>query len=99
MDMAEKKRTISFVLAICIMMVLLFSMFYVAAESNHDCADRSCPVCYQISVCKDTLRTLSISVAVAGILSATFMELICMPICPKQNLLITLVTLKVKLSN
>lgn len=98
--MAEKKRIISFTLAVCVTIVMLFSMFYIAAESNHDCADECCPICYQISLCEHTLKTLSTALIVAVVMfAALYMGCICMPICPKQNLLVTLVTLKVKLSN
>lgn len=98
--MADKKRMISFILAICVTIVMLFSVLYIAAESNHDCADGCCPVCNQISLCEHTLKTLSAAVIAAVVMFAvSYMGCICMPICPKQNLLVTLVTLKVKLSN
>ena len=98
--MTDKKHLVSFLLAICVTIVMLFSVLYIAAESNHDCANDSCPICYQINVCEHTLKTLSTVVtAIDTMLTVSYWGRICMPICPNHNLLFTLVTLKVKLSN
>lgn len=55
--MTEKERLLASVLALTVVFVILFSGFFVIAEANHDCIEEDCPICCQISVCENTLRS------------------------------------------
>lgn len=47
----------------------LSSAAFIALEYNHECNDDDCPVCFQIHVCMNTLRALTlISLAVLALL-------------------------------
>lgn len=49
--MTNKKRAAALFVAVAFVFVMLFSMVYIAEESNHDCIGSDCQICYQISVC------------------------------------------------
>ena len=71
--MTKKKRIISVVVAVAVFFVMLYSALYIAAEANHDCVGENCPICYQISVCENTLKNLSLAVcAVAFAVAFTY---------------------------
>lgn len=73
--MTKKKRIISVVVAVAVFFVMLYSALYIAAEANHDCVGENCPICYQISVCENTLKNLSLAVcAVAFAVAFTYTE-------------------------
>lgn len=98
--MEKRNRRLAFLLALAACFIVLFSGLYIAAETNHDCIGEDCPVCYQISVCENTLETLGYAVvAILAAAGLTFVVAEC-PAQPKTSLgSSTLITLKVKLSN
>ena len=49
-----------------ILLVLLFSAAFIAAEADHDCAGENCPICAQIAVCQNILKTFSLAVCIAA---------------------------------
>ena len=87
-------------LAAVLAVVMLSSAVYLALESDHDCACENCAVCRQISACENLLKTLGLAGAAAAI-SAAFTYTVCRAILPRaeMNGTLTLVALKVKLSN
>lgn len=98
--MTKKKRIISLVVAVAVFFVMLYSALYIAAEANHDCVGENCPICYQISVCENTLKNLSLAVC-AAVFSAAFTYTLCRSIssCAAVIPSYTLVSLKVKLTD
>ena len=80
--------------------VMLSSAIYLAVEADHDCSGDDCVICHQIGVCENLLKSLGLAGAAAAI-SAAFTYTVCRAILPRaeMNGTLTLVALKVKLSN
>ena len=87
-------------LAAVLAVVMLSSAVYLAVEANHDCSGEDCAVCHQIGICENLLKSLGLAGAAAAI-SAAFTYTVCRAILPRaeMNGTLTLVALKVKLSN
>lgn len=98
--MTKKKRMISLIVAVAVFFVMLYSALYIAAEADHDCVGENCPICYQISVCENTLKNLSLAVCAAAF-AAAFTYTLCRSIsaCADVTPSYTLVSLKVKLTD
>ena len=98
--MTKKFRFMTGLLAVVLVFVMLSSVAYIAAESDHDCTGVDCAICHQISVCENLLKSLGLAGAAAAI-SAAFTYTVCRAIlpCAEMNGTLTLVALKVKLSN
>ncbi len=98
--MTKKKRIISLVVAVAVFFVMLYSALYIAAEANHDCVGENCPICYQISVCQNALKNLSLAVSAVAF-AAAFTYTLCRSIssCAAVIPSYTLVSLKVKLTD
>ncbi len=43
-------------LALLISVTVLFSVFYLAIEMNHDCVGDNCPICESMRLCEQNLR-------------------------------------------
>ncbi len=54
-----KLRIIAASVLIVILAVMLFSLFFVAIEADHDCQGEGCSVCLQIEQCESLLRVVS----------------------------------------
>ena len=87
-------------MALCLIAVFSLSALFVVSHADHDCTGEDCPICQQIYLCTQTLKTLSIAViaatvffALAALLHITIRqtEAVCVPHTP--------VSLKVKLTN
>ena len=98
--MEKKKRIAALVLAVTVLFVMLYSALFIAAEADHDCVGENCPICYQINVCQNTLKSLSLAVSAAAF-AAAFTYTLCrgISVCMDCAQSYTLVSLKVKLSD
>lgn len=98
--MEKKKRIAALLLAVTVLFVMLYSALFIAAETDHDCVGENCPICYQINVCQNTLKNLSLAVCAAAF-AAAFTYTLCRSIsaCTDYAQSFTLVSLKVKLSD
>ena len=98
--MTKKLCFMTRLLAAVLAVVLLSSVVYLAVEANHDCSGDDCAICHQISVCENLLKSLGLAGAAVAI-SAAFTYTVCRAIlpCAEMNGTLTLVALKVKLSN
>ena len=98
--MTKRNRLIASVLALTVVFVMLFSVCFIIAEADHDCVGEDCPICYQINICENTLRSIGfVSVVV---IFAGFLDLFAIAtptLSKKQAYNTSLVSLKVKLSN
>ena len=98
-DDEAKKKCIVISCGICRYFVVLISSFFVAAETNHDCTGEDCPICYEISVCQETVRKLTFACAV---FAAILLLSVCivLPVAQSRPAVChTLISLKVKLSD
>ena len=97
--MKQRRSTLSIIAALAVLFVVLISSFFVAEETHHDCTGEDCPICYEISVCQETVRKLT----VAGVVFAAILLLsvcIVLPVAQSRPAVChTLVSLKVKLSD
>ena len=98
--MTKKFRFMTGVLAAVLAVVMLSSAVYIAAEADHNCSGEDCAICHQISTCENLLRSLGLAGAAAAI-TAAFIYTLCKAVlpCTETNGTLTLVSLKVKLSN
>ena len=98
--MTKKICFMTRLLAAVLAVVMLSSAIYLAVEANHDCSGDDCAICRQISICENLLKSLGLAGAAAAI-SAAFTYTVCRAILPRaeMNGTLTLVALKVKLSN
>ena len=98
--MTKKFRFLTGLLAALLAVVMLSSAVYIAAEADHDCSGEDCAICHQISTCENLLRSLGFAGAAAAI-TAAFIYTRCKAVlpCTETNGTLTLVSLKVKLSN
>ena len=87
-------------LAAVLAVVMLSSAVYLALEADHDCSGEDCAICHQIGIYENLLKTLGLAGAAAAI-SAAFTYTVCRAILPCTEMIgtLTLVSLKVKLSN
>ena len=98
--MTKKLCFMTRLLASVLAVVLLSSAIYLAVEANHDCSGDDCAICRQISICENLLKSLGIAGAAAAI-TAVLTYTVCRAILPCTETIgtLTLVSLKVKLSN
>ena len=88
--MTGEKRLLKAVVSILLILVVLSSALFIAAEVGHDCVGESCAVCRQISAVEDVLRAFGFAVIVLNRNA----------LCRISNLRTsTLVSLMVKLSD
>ena len=86
--MTKKLCFMTRLLAAVLAVVMLSSAIYLAVEADHDCSGEDCAICHQIGVCENLLKSLGLAGAAAAILP-----------CTEMIGTLTLVSLKVKLSN
>ena len=98
--MTKKFRFLTGLLAVVLAFVMLSSVAYIAADSDHECTGVDCAICHQIGVCENLLKSLGLAGAAAAI-SAAFTYTMCRAVLPCTEMIgtLTLVALKVKLSN
>ena len=98
--MTKKSRLITRLLAAVLAAVMLSSAVYIAVEANHNCSGEDCAICHQLQVCENLLKSIGLAGAAAAI-SAAFTYTVCRAILPCTEMIgtLTLVSLKVKLSN
>ena len=59
-------RVSAALLACALVCVLLFSVFFIALEAEHDCAGEDCAVCAVLTLCENLLRQLPCFTAAAA---------------------------------
>ena len=98
--MTKKFRFMTRLLAVVLAVVMLSSAVYIAVEADHDCTGDDCAICHQIGACENLLKSLGLAGA-AAVITAAFTYTMCKAILPCTETIdtLTLVSLKVKLSN
>ena len=98
--MAKKMRIGAVILALMVLFAMLSSMCFIATESEHDCAGEDCPICCQISICRNVLKTIGYAAAFsAGVIVLSRFVAAVRSLFIRVNDSTTLVSLKVNLSN
>ena len=98
--MTKKPCFMTRLLVAVLAVVMLSSAIYIAVEADHDCSGDDCAICRQISICQNLLKSLGLAGAAAAI-TAAFTYTVRREIlpCAEMTGTLTLVALKVKLSN
>lgn len=96
----KAKRIAAGIMGIMMLVIVLFSAFYIAAEANHDCTGEDCPICACIQQCENTLRgvgdgTATELSAVIPVFVILFFAAYFVAELPQE----TLITRKVRLNN
>ncbi len=99
--MYKSKKTAAFILSALMLVTFLFSLGFVAAESDHDCTGKNdCQICEQIKIClhifDDNAPKPDANILV---IHAVFAVVLCIGFAAFAKKLNTLINLKVKLSN
>ncbi len=61
--MARIRRSTAAIIGILMLFVMLFSAFYISAETDHDCTGEDCPICACIQQCENTLHQIGDGIA------------------------------------
>lgn len=88
------------IIGLMMLVLVLFSSFYIAAEADHDCCGEDCPICVCIHQCENILRgigdgTVVQSAAVAPVILILFAAAFVIAAVSRD----TLVSRKVRLNN
>jgi len=59
--MTKKFRFMTGLLAVVLAFVMLSSVAYIAAESDHECTSVDCAICHQINVCENLLKSIGLA--------------------------------------
>ncbi len=66
----KKTKRAAVILACVLFFAMLFSVLFIAHESQHDCSGNNCSVCMKIEACESALRNISGAVSAAAVLAA-----------------------------
>lgn len=96
----NKNKVITLIACILICAAMAFSFIFIAIESDHDCVEDSCHICAEIQSCKLLIRTMGNAFVSIFLFShiAVYISYF-FKTSQLTDRLITLVTLKVKLTN
>lgn len=96
--MTKRKRLIASVLALTVALVMLFFVCFIVAEADHDCVGENCPICYQICICENVMRSIGfVAIAVIFTIFSRLFSIAIPALVNKWEYNISLVRLKVKL--
>lgn len=96
----SKQKYLSVMIVFMLCSVLMFSAFYLVSENNHECSGENCPVCFQISMCESTVKSIGTGIAVATTVAVVVFVLILNNLNSTDSFLFeTPVSLKVKLTD
>lgn len=94
------RRLAAALVCFSMLVLLLFSVFCIAARSDHVCTQEDCPICACVQRCKDTLRQVGTDAAIPAapvLLAAVFLPL---PLSvPREAPHATLITQKLRMNN
>lgn len=57
-NISKSTRITAGVVGIMMFFIVMFSVFYMAAEAGHECDEDNCPICACIQQCQDILHRL-----------------------------------------
>lgn len=98
--MVKPKRILAMLMAVAVFAVMLSSALFLAEEAHHDCIGDGCQICFQMNVCRGILKSLSLALH-AAVAALAVAYILCGNFWPREESTghVTLITLKVKLSN
>ena len=97
--MKQHTRIISILLCIVMVLFVVLSEAFIINAADHVCTGDDCEICYQIHICAQALKKLSVRMAaVSGMLTAGIVFSVLPVFSHHFRLGATLVSMKVKLS-
>lgn len=98
--MAKRTRFAAACGAVLLVFALLFSVFFIVSEADHNCISEDCPICHQIQTCQKLLEQLSATHSTSGKRAALCFFLL-LAVLRTQNIFTASspILLKVKLLN
>lgn len=66
-NMAKRTRFAAACGAVLLVFALLFSVFFIVSEADHNCIGEDCPICHQIQTCQKLLEQLYAAHSTSGI--------------------------------
>lgn len=98
--MGKRTKIAAVLLVVTALFFMLGSALFIAAEADHDCVGEGCTICHQISICRNTLKNLTIAASAAAF-AAAFPYMPCRGSSARTDCVQsdTPVSLKVKLTN
>ncbi len=87
------------IMGLMMLVVVVFSAFYIAAEADHDCSGEDCPICACIHHCENTLRGFCSGIAQISAVAPVFLILPAAAFGIAAVSQDTLVSRKVRLNN
>ncbi len=73
--MAHKKRIAAMLVAVLFGIAVLFFVFFIAAEADHNCAGENCAVCCHTALCKNLFSSFG------ALVSICMSVLFCVALC------------------
>ncbi|HBE85922.1 MAG TPA: AraC family transcriptional regulator, partial [Lachnoclostridium sp.] len=49
--MAKNKKLLAGFIIIAVLFMLLFSVYFITAETRHNCIGENCPICLEVQAC------------------------------------------------
>ena len=99
-DHSTHRKLAAWIMGFVILAVLLFSAFYIAVETGHDCIGDHCPVCVCIKQCENTLHQIGNGAVILFAAYLPFLKVVLLVLLPvlvfSQK---TPVSFKVRLNN
>ena len=87
------------VMGLMMLVLVLFSAFYIAAEADHDCSGEDCLICRCVRACENTLHGAGGAAGARSADSPVFLLLLAAAFVLSAAARDTLVTGKVRLNN
>ena len=96
----KARKAVAIIISLTMVFVIFFSLAFIIAEADHDCAGDSCPICQSVGAAEDTLKKISSSVVFTAVAFAAFLIVINnIKVFIGEGITFSPVLLKVKLSD
>ena len=98
-NISNTRRIVAGIMVVMMFVVVLFSVFCIAVEANHDCTGDDCPICACIQQCENILNQVGDGVSRGSIVAPVVFLLLFVLFSVYSILQETLVSTKVRLNN
>ena len=61
--MMDRRKVYRLLSTITMLFVILYSVFFVAIKTSHECIGEECQTCYQIELCVKSLKTMPLVIS------------------------------------
>lgn len=99
LGVSNSKRIVAGIMGILMLVCMLFSAFYIAAEIDHDCTGDDCPICVCIQQCVKILDQVADGAVQVSVAIPVFFIFLFVLFSVRSIVQETLVSKKVRLNN